>query len=115
MINPNIKTIDVHELKNRMDQNPNLCLIDVRELEEWEEFHIPSAILFPKDSIASCIEAKIPDKSQPIYLHCKGGVRSLYAANSLIDLGYQEVYSIDGGIMQWALSGYPVEQMSVIP
>lgn len=110
MTNPNIKTINVHELKNKMEQNPDLCLIDVREQEEWQSVRIPKAIHIPKDTILSSIEAKIPDKNCPIYLHCKGGVRSLYAAQCLMDLGYQEVYSVEGGIMEWAMSGYPVEQ-----
>lgn len=110
MTNPNIKTIDVHQLKEMMANNPNLCLIDVRELDEWQEFHIPGALHIPKDNIASSIAAIIPNKDQPIYLHCKGGVRSLFAAQSLMDLGYQEVYSVDGGIIDWAMSGYPIEQ-----
>ncbi|WP_115707183.1 rhodanese-like domain-containing protein [Legionella sainthelensi] len=109
MINPHIKTINVHELKNEMKNCPDLCLIDVRELTEWEEFHIPGAIHIPKDSIAATIESKIPNKNQAIYLHCKAGVRSLYAAQSLLTLGYQYVYSVDGGIIEWALSGYPIE------
>ncbi|KTD10683.1 Rhodanese domain protein [Legionella gratiana] len=111
MINPNIKTINVHELKNKMKNYPDLCLIDVRELNEWEEFHIPGAIHIPKDSIISSIESKIPNKNQAIYLHCKAGVRSLYAAQSLITLGYQEVYSVNGGILEWASSGYPIEKI----
>ena len=107
MTKTNIKTIDVHELKNRIEKNPQLCLIDVREQEEWEELHISNATLIPKDKIASCIESQIPNKNQPIYLHCKGGVRSLYAAQILLELGYQEVYSLEGGIMQWVMCGYP--------
>ncbi|WP_058534776.1 rhodanese-like domain-containing protein [Legionella saoudiensis] len=110
MTNPKIKTIDVHELKNKMEQNPQLCLIDVREQEEWQSVRIPNAIHIPKDSISSNIEAHMMDKESPIYLHCKGGIRSLYAAQCLIDLGYQEVYSVDGGIMEWAMFGYPIEQ-----
>jgi rhodanese-related sulfurtransferase len=105
-----IKTINVHELKNKMDVNSNLCLIDVREQEEWEEIRIPGALHIPKDSISIHIESHVNDKSLPIYLHCRGGVRSLYAAQSLLNLGYQEIYSVDGGIMEWAMFGYPVEQ-----
>ncbi len=104
-----IKTIDVHELKNRMDLNNNLCLIDVRELEEWQEVRIPGAIHIPKNDISIRIESQVDNKSLPIYVHCRGGVRSLYAAQCLLDLGYKEVYSIDGGIMEWAMFGYPVE------
>ncbi len=32
-----------------------------------------------------------------------------------MDLGYYEVYSVDGGIMAWAMSGYPVKQESYTP
>ncbi len=110
MTDHNIKTVDVHELKNKMDNDTNLCLIDVREINEWQALHIPGAIHIPKDRITSEIITKIPNKNQPIYLHCKAGVRSLYAAQSLMDNGYQEVYSVDGGIMDWANNGYPVAQ-----
>lgn len=108
MIKPKIKNIDVHELKKRMDSQLHFYLIDVRELEEWQELRIPGALHMPKDSISLSIESVIPDKAQPIYLHCKGGVRSLYAAQILLELGYEDLYSVDGGIIQWAQSGYPV-------
>lgn len=109
MINHKIQTIDVHELKKLYDTSPDLCLIDVREDHEWKEFHIPKAIHIPKDTLVSVIEDTIPNKETPIYLHCKGGVRSLYSANCLAELGYQDVYSVDGGIVEWAISGYPVK------
>ena len=104
-----IKTINVHELKKRYDASPDLCLIDVREDDEWQALHIPGAIHIPKDALANVITAKIPDQTCPIYLHCRGGVRSLYAANTLAELGYQDVYSVDGGIIEWADAGYPVK------
>lgn len=63
----------------------------------------------PKDELPAKIEKLIPEREKAIYLHCKGGVRSLYAANCLLNMGYQEVYSIDGGIAEWAMVGYPVE------
>ena len=109
MINHKIKTIDVQELKKRYDASPDLCLIDVREQHEWQEMHIPRAVHIPKDELTSVIENQVPDHTHPIYLHCKGGVRSLYAAHCLMEMGYQNVYSIDGGIMEWANSGYPVK------
>ena len=104
-----IKNINVHELKKRRDANPKLCLIDVREDHEWQEQHIPGALHIPKDEIASRIAASVPEYDCPIYLHCRGGTRSMHAANTLLSLGYQDVYSIDGGIAEWEKSGYPVE------
>ncbi|WP_019216311.1 rhodanese-like domain-containing protein [Legionella tunisiensis] len=101
--------IDVHELKKRQELDPHLCLIDVREPYEWEASRIPNALHIPKDTLPACIESAVPERHKPVYLYCKGGVRSLYAAQYLITMGYQEVYSIDGGIIEWAMSGYPVE------
>lgn len=77
MTNPNIKRIDVHELKKERENNPNLCLIDVRELEEWQELHIPGALHIPKDTIASSVSAQIPNKNnlsiciaKVVFAHC---------------------------------------------
>jgi rhodanese-related sulfurtransferase len=105
-----IKTVDVHYLKNKMETQPNLCLIDVREIEEWQEVRIPQALHIPQLNIVNTVCSTITDKTQPIYLYCRGGVRSLYAAQCLMDIGYKEIYSVDGGIMEWAMFGYPIEQ-----
>lgn len=108
MTDHNIATIDVHELKNRLAKNSELLVIDVREAHEWQEGHLPSARHVPKDELSRHMASITTDKQQPIYLYCKGGVRSLYAAHALMDIGYQNVYSINGGIMDWVHSGYPI-------
>ncbi|WP_133130310.1 rhodanese-like domain-containing protein [Legionella yabuuchiae] len=110
---PNIPTINVHQLKDLMDSNPTLCLIDVRENHEWQEIRIPGAIHLPKDNITLKIPTLVSDPNQPIYLHCRSGVRSLFAAGCLLELGYQQVYSVEGGIMHWELSGYPVVKADI--
>jgi len=109
MTNHTIKTINVHQLKEKMDNNPNLHLIDVREHHEWQFIHIPGAIHIPKDQISEKVQEYFTDKTAAIYIHCRSGVRSLYAADCMIELGYQDVYSVNGGIQDWAMSGYPVE------
>lgn len=104
-----VNTINAQELKKRRDQDPHLCLIDVREDHEWQEQRIPGALHIPKDTISTTIRAAVPELDTPVYLHCRGGVRSLAVANELLTLGYQNVYSIDGGITDWVHAGYPVE------
>lgn len=106
----NIATIGVTELKKRRDQDPELCLIDVREKDEWQALHIPGAHLIPKNDITQQIKAIAPKLDQTIYLHCKSGMRSQYAAACLLAMGYTNVYSVDGGIMEWSMLGYPVEE-----
>ena len=103
-----IETINTHELKNLLDNEPHLCLIDVREQEEWDIAHIPGAVHIPKGELVAKIDAYMADKNHPIYLHCKGGVRSAIAAQWLMEMGYQHVYSVDGGISDWMINGYPL-------
>ena len=105
-----VNTIDVHELKRRLNADANLRLIDVREDYEWQALRIPGAIHIPKNELPDRIESNTPDRDCPIYLHCKGGVRSFDAAQNLLQMGYKEVYSIDGGISDWEHAGYPTEK-----
>lgn len=105
-----VDTIDVHQLKHKLDEQPGLSIIDVRELNEWQEVHIPGALHRPKNQLPETIATDIPDKSQPIYLHCRSGIRSMQAAEQLSALGYQHVYSVDGGIVAWEEAGYPVRR-----
>lgn len=107
MTKNNYQLISVKELKQLMDNDPDLCLIDVREQHEWDEQHIPDAVLIPKDEISSRISEVTTKKDQPIYLHCRSGMRSRFAADALINSGYTNVYSVEGGIMEWAQCGYP--------
>lgn len=107
MNNNTVPTLTVHQLKDLLDQ-AHICLIDVREPEEWEEMHIAAAHHIPKDHLAEKITAVAPNKDETIYLHCRGGMRSITAAHTLLDLGYKQVYSVAGGIADWEKNGFPV-------
>ena len=108
---PSVRTISVIDLKKHLDQDPNLCLIDIREPQEWSEAHIPGILHIPMQQLAQyCSEQDLPF-THPIYLHCRSGMRSMAAAEQLINLGYQSVYSVEGGIVAWANAGYPIQSM----
>lgn len=103
-----IPSIDVTSLKQYYDNTPDVCIIDVREADEWAQGHIPKAHHIPKDQLSARIHEIGVDTTHPIYLHCRSGVRSLQAAAQLQDLGYTDVYSVDGGIIAWVNAGYPI-------
>lgn len=108
MTKTKIHTIDVQQLKTQMDEHANLCLIDVRESDEWQQGHIAKAKHIPLADIAKRISSEVPNQQTAVYLHCKAGVRSLHAAQIISELGYTEIYSVDGGIMDWINAGNPV-------
>lgn len=72
--------------------------LDVREEVEFRAGHIPGAIHLPRGEIEANIEDVIPDKTTPIVAYCTIGHRSAIAADTLQDLGYQNVVSLEGGL-----------------
>lgn len=96
--------IDALEVKKMLDAGRDFKLIDVREPSEVQICKINSATLIPLGEI----EAKDPKRlnglgqNDEIVLHCKAGVRSMKAVNALIDMGFTNVRSMRGGILEWS-------------
>lgn len=100
----NYKNISPKEAKRELEQNKDIILLDVRTKEEYEEKHIPNSILIPVDEINKNndkIANKIKNKESKIFVYCRVGRRSKIAAEKLANLGYKNVYNIEGGITSW--------------
>ena len=80
-------------------------LIDVRETTEWEEGYVPGATHISKSYLEQQIEAAVPDRDTQVVLYCAGGVRSLFAAQTLAAMGYAEPISMRGGFQGWKTEG----------
>lgn len=80
-------------------------VIDVREADEYQAGTIPGAIFLPRGVLESQIEQRVPDRRQEIILFCAGGPRSILAAASLADMGYENVTSMAGGFNRWKDEG----------
>ena len=72
-------------------------LVDVRTEDEYNEGHILDAINIPLDQIR---ETEM-DRDTILIVYCATGVRSLEAAKELVKIGYNNVYNLDGGILNW--------------
>jgi molybdopterin/thiamine biosynthesis adenylyltransferase/rhodanese-related sulfurtransferase len=101
------------EVKQRLPDR-DYTLVDVREKHEWNEGYIPGAIHVPRGYLELQIEEAVPDKEKPIILYCAGGVRSLLAANTLKEMGYQQPISMAGGFGAWKGLGYPFTQPRIL-
>jgi molybdopterin/thiamine biosynthesis adenylyltransferase/rhodanese-related sulfurtransferase len=80
-------------------------LLDVREPDEYEQGAISDSIHIPRGQLESNIENRIPDHDAPIVIICAGGVRSAFAAQTLEEMGYSDVISMDGGFNKWKDEG----------
>ncbi len=88
-------------------ESGDVAIVDVRETSEWEQGHVPGAIHISKSYIEQQIEAAVPDRDKRVVLYCAGGIRSLFAAETLKELGYTNVASMAGGFQQWKSQGLP--------
>ncbi|MCH7651469.1 MAG: molybdopterin-synthase adenylyltransferase MoeB [Nitrospinae bacterium] len=96
--------IEPAAVKQMMDSGKNFKLIDVRGQGEYEINRIEGSTLIPLDVIEERKIEKLNglQKADEIVVHCKAGVRSLKAAKALIDIGFENVKSMRGGIDEWA-------------
>ena len=86
-------------------QRGGVTLVDVREASEWDQGHVPGAAHVSKSYIEQDIEAAAPDRDAPVVLYCAGGIRSLFAAQTLAGMGYADVRSMKGGFQAWKSQG----------
>ena len=98
--------ITAEEAKQIMDSQEGYIILDVRTQEEYDEGHIPGAILIPYTQIGEKANEMLPDKDQLILVYCRSGRRSKIAAEALVELGYTNIKEF-GGIIDWP---YEIEQ-----
>ena len=98
--------ITAEEAKKIMDSGEEHIVLDTREQDEYDEGHIPGAILIPYTEIENKAEEMLPDKDKLILVYCRSGRRSKIAAEALSKLGYTNVKEF-GGIIDWP---YEVEK-----
>ena len=104
-----VKEESYRETKKRLDAGEKFVLIDTREDSEWSRGHLPGAIHLSRGIIERDIEKTIANPSATIVLYCGGGFRSALVADTLQQMGYSDVCSMDGGWRGWCEAGYPVE------
>jgi molybdopterin/thiamine biosynthesis adenylyltransferase/rhodanese-related sulfurtransferase len=99
-----IREVDTAEA-DELRTHPGAVVLDVREPDEYEQGAIPGAVHIPRGTLESSIEGRIPDKSTKLVVHCAGGTRSAFAAQTLAQLGYTDVVSVAGGFNKWKDEG----------
>jgi rhodanese-related sulfurtransferase len=105
-----VRECTVSDVKAKMDRAEPFQFIDVREDSEYAQDHAAGAIHMGKGIIERDIETVIPNKQEAIVLYCGGGYRSILAADSIRQMGYTNVLSMDGGIKAWREAGFPLEK-----
>jgi molybdopterin/thiamine biosynthesis adenylyltransferase/rhodanese-related sulfurtransferase len=90
-------------------QQQGAVLLDVREADEVANGSPKGALRMGRGFLELRIEEAVPDPERLFVVMCAGGVRSLFAAETLRQLGYQNVKSMAGGFNRWKNNGLPFE------
>jgi molybdopterin/thiamine biosynthesis adenylyltransferase/rhodanese-related sulfurtransferase len=108
-VKPEVREIDATQAKELLESSEKPVLVDVRERNEWNQGHIPDAVLVPMGELESRIADEAPDHARAVVLYCASGNRSARAAKTLQELGYENAVSMAGGFIAWSEQGYPSE------
>jgi sulfur-carrier protein adenylyltransferase/sulfurtransferase len=108
-----IQEVTIDEVKKLVDAQAPIRLIDVRESDEFAQGRLPGALSVPRGWLEQRIESKA-ERGEQVVLYCAGGVRSAFAARTLVELGYTNVASMAGGYNRWHDAGYPTQKPVVL-
>jgi molybdopterin/thiamine biosynthesis adenylyltransferase/rhodanese-related sulfurtransferase len=103
-----IPQVSPEEVRALLDgDNGRAVLVDVREGDEFRAGHLPGAIHLPRGFLELQADSKLHDRKQKIVAYCAGGTRSLFAASTLREMGFEDVSSMAGGFTRWKQGGHP--------
>ena len=105
---PAIKTVGVEEFAQIIQDNA-VQLLDVRTPEEYAEGHIKGFTMIDvkADTFSDLVDEMLV-KDQPVAVYCRGGRRSLTAADILVQKGFKTIYNLEKGYTSWVEAGKPV-------
>lgn len=105
-----VKRLDPQNFEKKLKESKEPILVDVRTAGEYAQGHLANALLIDINSNDFKSRANKLDKSKPVFVYCKAGSRSSAAADVLSDLGFKEIYDLNGGIMAWQRANKPIEK-----
>ncbi len=104
-------TLNVAELKQRLDKGEDVFVLDVRTKEDFtgEQGHVDGAANIPVEELPERLDELTDRTERPVAIICSTDRRSVKAAQLLAQHGFADVHVIKGGMTDWNQKGYPVE------
>lgn len=99
------------QLKKLIDDEADVIVLDVRESDQKVdgEIYADESYEITRGDLEFLVMTKIKNTDALIVTYCRGGKRSILAAQTLKRLGYKNATSLKGGLRGWAGEGYPIE------
>ncbi|MGZ8265024.1 MAG: MBL fold metallo-hydrolase [Burkholderiales bacterium] len=107
-----VRQLSADDVSRRLAAPSLLFILDVREPQEYtgELGHIPGSTLVPLRELAERIGELQAHKGKQVVVVCRSGVRSTTAAAILEGLGFEHVFNLQGGMVDWNDRRLPIER-----
>lgn len=100
------KTVSALELP-QLQRNDGSVIIDVNEEKDFAAAHIPSSLNVSMASLNADNKALMKNKDKTVILVCQTGTKSTKAAKTLVDLGFNDLHILRGGLLSWTKENLP--------
>lgn len=100
--------LEVEKFAKKIETLQDIQILDVRTPEEWSKGTIKDAILinfYDENFQAQIAEL---DKKQPVFVYCASGGRSMKTLYKMKEMGFKEIYNLNGGISAWKQADKPL-------
>jgi rhodanese-related sulfurtransferase len=105
-----VEQISAAELKSRLGHHNPPQLLDVRDRKEYAGGHIPQSHWHPLGTLEQSIDSLGLNKRKPLAVICESGRRSALAGAIAKGHGFDKVYNLSGGILDWQAQGFSLSQ-----
>lgn len=99
------RIIDTPSLKKLIKESPDLVLVDIRTPAEIQQhggtIDVAQNVNIIRGWLEFSIQNKVAEIDSPIVVYCGGGLRSPFAAKTLQDMGYTNVWNYSDGFFGW--------------
>ena len=98
------------DVEDYLQSHPDALIVDIRETHEYDTMHIPDSINVPRGILENACEWDFEEtepelveaRDRPVVLVCRSGNRTTLAANTLQQMGYENVISLKTGLRGWS-------------
>lgn len=105
-----VQKLSADNFEKKLASTADKIVLDVRTADEFKEGHLAKATMIDYYSSDFKNQVNQLDKTKPVFVYCAGGVRSGKASSILTQLGFKEVYDLQGGFNAWTAARKPVER-----
>ena len=109
-----VEEVSVDEAHRLFTDNASTIFLDIRDPEQVAAGYIKGSVFIRGDEVEMHARHLLPDKEAPVLLYCGEGVRSLFTALTLKEMGYKDVRALAGGFRAWVETGYEIESDSLL-